>query len=327
MKVLVVGAGAVGQVYGRHLHAGGAEVTFLMKPKHAGACRRGFVLYPLGRREKGPVVFRELDVVTSAAEVAGRRFDQVWMCVPSTALRGPWLDELLASIGEAIVVSLTPGLEDRALLEARVPASRIVTGVIALVSYQTPLATEERPQPGVAYWFPPFSASPFDGDDAAVRAIVSTLRRGGCPARRKREAWRMAAMSSAVMMPELVALEASGWSLRALRRGPHMALAAEAAREALNVVARHHGVRPPLMRAFVRTPFLRAMLTVAPHLVPFDLEAYLAYHFTKVGEQTRLLMGSYISRGRELGLGVEALSRLGALLPAPSAHAPVAAGE
>ena len=34
MKVLIVGAGAVGQVYGRHLAAAGAEVCFYVKPKY-----------------------------------------------------------------------------------------------------------------------------------------------------------------------------------------------------------------------------------------------------------------------------------------------------
>lgn len=35
MKVLVVGAGSVGQVLGAHLQAGGAQVEFLVKPAYA----------------------------------------------------------------------------------------------------------------------------------------------------------------------------------------------------------------------------------------------------------------------------------------------------
>ena len=38
MKILVVGAGSVGQVYGYHLSLGGAEITFYVKDK-AGAIR------------------------------------------------------------------------------------------------------------------------------------------------------------------------------------------------------------------------------------------------------------------------------------------------
>jgi ketopantoate reductase len=33
MRALVVGAGAVGQVYGHHLARGGADVAFYVRPK------------------------------------------------------------------------------------------------------------------------------------------------------------------------------------------------------------------------------------------------------------------------------------------------------
>jgi len=34
MKVLIVGAGAVGQIYGHYYAEGGSEVTYLVKPRH-----------------------------------------------------------------------------------------------------------------------------------------------------------------------------------------------------------------------------------------------------------------------------------------------------
>ncbi len=46
-RVLVVGAGAVGQVYGLYLRRGGARVSFLVKPAHAAWCQRGFALHRL----------------------------------------------------------------------------------------------------------------------------------------------------------------------------------------------------------------------------------------------------------------------------------------
>ena len=50
LRVLVVGAGAVGQVFALHLARGGADVAFLVKPKYAEECGRGFTLYRLGGR-------------------------------------------------------------------------------------------------------------------------------------------------------------------------------------------------------------------------------------------------------------------------------------
>jgi 2-dehydropantoate 2-reductase len=312
VKALLVGAGAVGQVYGYHLQRGGAEVSFFVKEKYAAECRAGFLLYPLRRRTE-PAHFRGFGVLTHMAEVAAERFDEVWLCVSSTALRGPWLDELLGASGDATVVALTPGLDDREYLRARCSEERIVSGVITLVSYQTPLPGERRSDPGVAYWFPPLSASPFDGAPARVREVVKTLRAGGCPAHARRNTAVAAAFASALMMPPIVALEAEGWSLRALRRGGHLALAAAAAREALRIVGAHHGRPRPAYRIFARGPMLRLLCALAPRFVPFDLEAYLAYHFTKVGDQTEAMMQSYLQRGRELGLPTQAIDRLAAL--------------
>ena len=51
MRALIVGAGAVGQVFGHHLAKAGAEVSFLVKPKYVAECERGFMLYKLPRTE------------------------------------------------------------------------------------------------------------------------------------------------------------------------------------------------------------------------------------------------------------------------------------
>ena len=56
-KVLIVGAGAVGQVYARHAQLGGAEVTFFVRDKYREEVSRGFDMYPLNRRGTEPVRF------------------------------------------------------------------------------------------------------------------------------------------------------------------------------------------------------------------------------------------------------------------------------
>ena len=45
MKVLIIGAGAVGQVYGHHITNGGADVAFYIKEKFAAELDKDFYLY------------------------------------------------------------------------------------------------------------------------------------------------------------------------------------------------------------------------------------------------------------------------------------------
>ncbi len=320
LSVLVVGAGAVGQVYARHLQLGGAGITFLVRDRYRESTAAGFVLYPLNRRTKAaPVRFDGFAVVTSPAELA-KPVDLVLLTVSSPALRGPWLGELAAATRDATWVVLQPGLTDRGLIEAAgVAPDRIVTGLISLISYHAPLAGETRfPGPGMAYWFPPGSPSLFSGPPGRVDPLVAALRAGGQPAKRHADAARFAMFPSAVMMAYLVALESSHWSLRALVRGPQARLAARAAREALAIVGRAHGFRVPLTsRLVARRSIMRIGLWFSRRLAPLPLETYLEAHFTKVGDQTRELVASYIALGSDAEQSVSALRELVAALPPP----------
>ena len=55
-KVLLLGAGAVGQVYAYHLALAGAEIGFKVRPKYVEETTAGFDLYELGitHAPKGP---------------------------------------------------------------------------------------------------------------------------------------------------------------------------------------------------------------------------------------------------------------------------------
>jgi 2-dehydropantoate 2-reductase len=321
MRVLIVGAGAVGQVYGYHLQRGGAEVAWFVKEVHAAVARQGFLLYPLNRartRRATPPLERlsGCAVLTSPDEVrrAGP-FDQVWLAISAPALRGAWLGPLLAAAGDATVVLLTPGIEDRALVVSHVPASRLVIGIIAFVAYPAPLAGETRfPEPGLAYWLPPLLASPFAGPPAARRAVVRALKKGGLPAvalPARDRSGRAGAFGVALSMPLLMALEAADWSFARLRKSRELLdLWALATRQALGAAAAHTGLRPPPVRLAVSTLGPRWLLPLSRGVTPFPLETYLAYHFTKVGDQTRHYLRELIAWGREAGVPVDAIESL-----------------
>lgn len=327
MRVLVVGAGAVGQVYGLHLQRGGAEVTWFVRDKYRAAAERGFDLYRLrGRGQPEPVRLEGCSVVSRPDEVAARRFDQVYLAVSSPALGGPWLAELIAATGDATIVTLQPGQDDReVLLAAGVPVDRLVSGMITLISYAAPLPGETRfPRPGMAYWFPPMAPCPMSGPRERAAAVVGALRAGKLPARLHPDVLRVAAFPPAILMPLLVALETAGWSLREVVRGDPLARGTRAAREALAVTAVTTGRRPPLgARWMVRPWMLRLALAVARRVIPLPLEVYLREHFTKVHDQTIMLMAGYIVKGRRTGIEVKTLE--GLLAAVAPARAVVAA--
>jgi len=93
------------------------------RAKYADECRRGFAFYPLNRRRPrtAPVRMTPGAILTRLDEVKATAWDQVYLCVASHALRGAWLGELAAAIGDATVIALQPGSEDRDVILKVVP--------------------------------------------------------------------------------------------------------------------------------------------------------------------------------------------------------------
>jgi ketopantoate reductase len=309
VNVLLVGAGAVGQVYARHLQLAGARVAFLVRPHAAAACKAGMTLYPLKRgKDRAPVELRADAVYTSLDEVAAESWDQVWLCVPANALDEGWLRSIAAAVGRAVVVALPPGIDSEERIRKAFPASSVVPAMIGMLSYQAPLPGESVPRPGVAYLFPPGSPSAFGGPEG--RAVAALLARGGCPAVENQRIGAASAFGTGLLMPNMAALELSGWSLAALLRGPWLAVAAAAARQAMRIAAARLGVRAPFSVHLISGFTLRLVWTVAPWVLPIDLETYLRYHFTKVGEQTRQLLAEIRRDGEAHGLATSAIVTL-----------------
>jgi 2-dehydropantoate 2-reductase len=308
--VLVVGAGAVGQVFALHLARGGAEVAFLVRPKYAKECARGFTLYRLGGRTLATESLT-CRAVTSAADAAREHWDQVYLTVSSNALRGDWLGELGRATGDATVVMLQPGLDDHAYVAEHVAPGRIVDGVINFLSYHTPLPGETRfPAPGMAYWLFPGRA-PFSGEDGHVRAVVAALRAGKLPAKRVDDVHTSNAFGAALLSMFVAALEASEWSFRTMRVGGNATLGGRAAAQAMRVVGHEVAHRRPLGLWFAARPFaFRAVLRLAPRIAPLDIEAYMKAHFTKVQEQMRGSLHTYLDRGRTATLDITAIEAL-----------------
>lgn len=299
MKVLIVGAGAVGQVFGRHTQLGGAELAFLVRPAYASAVEQGLTLYALGQPERWtPRTLSASAVLTDATQVPAFAPDGIFLCVSSTALRqGPWLSELATAAPQATVVTLQPGLEDRAYVietlttaigsdDAAAAEERVVSGLIGFMSYTAPLPGDPIDIPGTAYWVPPLTDLPFSGQRA--EAVVELLRRGGLAAKRHADVAARLAFAGPLLQMQIVALECAGWSFAELRRQrPLRQLAFEASVEAIQLAERHVDQRAPLALRLLRPWMLDAGLRLMARLAPFDLERFFELHFTKVGDQTR----------------------------------------
>lgn len=313
MKVLVVGAGAVGQVYGRHLQRGGCEVDFYVREKYLAELKPGVTVYPLNESRWQPVVFKGYGLMTRLEEIESQTYDQVWLCISSTALKGDWLEPFLKAIqrgkAEVFLVCMQPGIVDQEYVKARWPAERLIWNLITVISYHSPLPTETREPPGMAYWFPPLSKTPFSGPKTEVQALVKTLNKGGLKSAHTGASGTDAPLISSILMTQLMGLEGCEWSFRKYKSHEYLGLACQAGREAMSIAAKKLG-RRPWGRCLVRPFTLRRLMGWAPVVIPFDIETYLKVHFTKVGDQTRAAIQQYIELGHQLNCDTSALREL-----------------
>ena len=301
MKVLVIGAGAIGQVFARHFALGGATVHLLVRPRQEEEAKRGFVMYPLNRGARTrttPVRLEGMTVHTDQDAALTEPYDLVVLAISSVALRsGDWLARLGASLGDAALLALQAGPDDAALIAQHIPPERTAWGMLAVISFQAPLPEQELPEPGIAYWFPLFSKLAFSGPDAIITPILRTLNAGGLPAKRVGSVPNEVAVAGPMLNKVIHALEVGGWSFQTLIRDPTLlSLAVQAMREAWATAAVTSGEKTPLGPRLLRPFMLRWTLRLAPYILPFDLEQFFHQHYVKVGEQTLLVADGHIAK-------------------------------
>lgn len=320
MKVLVVGAGAVGSVYGYYASQGGADVSFLVKPKHRANLAAGITLYafPTVGKKAREILFQKFSVLDDPGQVANSHWDLVFITVPSNALRtGDWLKTLVAGAKDATIVTLQPGLNDREyiLSETGIPEERLVSASIPIVSYLAPMPGESFDKPGYAFWVPPGGAvSVSYGDEARRRSAIHLLNRGGLKAKAATD-FRKKSLIGEVLLRLLVAgLERSNWSFQRFMNGEYIELATDSMREALPIVAKVRGVSDPsrnfLKRQIVKPWAVRTAMRAFLALAPFDGESFFRVHFTKVEEQMHQGLLDLIEAGKREKLPTTSLSLL-----------------
>lgn len=313
-KILLVGAGAVGQVYGMRLADAGNDVSFLIKEKYAAELSQGVVLYDINRdkRRSKPIRFSQYRTLTSWQSAASVQWDMIVLCISSVALQDGFdFEGLKLALGDATLVMLQPGPEDMTLVQQHVAPSCIVQGMITLISYHTPMPGENTPVAGTAFWLPPVAPMPFAGPVHRRSDVIRTFIGAGIAAKSVQDMRTQSLHMTAFFMTFLTALEASEWKFKRLRNDSVMiSRMLDAAKEAAAAIAAKHGVKAPFWLNWVSPWMVKSLLRVAPHALPLDLERFLQVHFTKVKSQTKLLLSCYLRDAKAAGLSAGQLSLL-----------------
>ena len=123
MKILILGAGAIGGYVGGRLHQSGADVTFLVRPARNEALKRdGLVI----KSTKGDIT-QKVKTVTTASD--GGPYDLVLLTCKAYDLDSA-IDAIASAIGASTtIVPLLNGMRHLDTLDARFGADKVVGGL------------------------------------------------------------------------------------------------------------------------------------------------------------------------------------------------------
>jgi len=311
MKVLIVGAGAVGQVYGYQLQKAGHHVTFYGRNLDSGLKQKGFILYPLNQSRGNPVEFKNFAVAQRIEDLGRSQFDLIFLCFPSTGLYDAEFAKLAATFGDALVVVLQPGLKDQEYAKKLISSSSFVSGVITFIAFQTPLpGSKEHTIPGVAYWFPPGCKLVFSGQKMLAERVIKLFERSEVQGKWVENTIADGAIPAAILSCFVKAVENENWSIDQFLASPNLIQVQTAMQEAIAIICRHYRIKLPLMRHFLTPWMFRMIIAFARWAMPFDLDVYLKFHYTKVAAQSQLDYESYLTLGAQYHLETTALKAL-----------------
>ncbi|MEF2976309.1 ketopantoate reductase family protein [Subtercola sp. YIM 133946] len=172
MRILVVGAGAVGGFFGGRLVQAGRDVTFLVRPARAAAlAEHGLRIHTL----KGDDLTLRVNTVTAAelaaAPTAGavdlpeasppvdRAYDLVLLAVKAYGLEQAMAD-IAAAIGpDTIILPTLNGMRHIDLLRERFGAGHVIGGVCVVATQVDDDATIRQVAPGAALSYGEFDGS------------------------------------------------------------------------------------------------------------------------------------------------------------------------
>jgi hypothetical protein len=317
MKVLIVGCGAVGQVFGLHLQNAGVELGLYDRPAILAGLKRGLehggmpVFQISNSRGREPGARRLVKYQVVMDEAGCRRFkpDQIWFAVPSPVYHSGWFREFLQKVPSGRVVCFAPEGRRPEFIPDGVDGDRLVFGGITFMAWQGGPEGGGGRQ-GVNFWRSPLGI-PLAGEKSACGEVGRLLKKAGFRFSVGKPDSRLQASVTAVMTAFTAGLELAGWSLRAYRGNPWLRRAACASREMVLSQLPEPGLFTRLLVGILSSTacFFLAALCL-PLLFPFDIEKYMMFHYRKTREQTLALLGVYLRDGSRRSLPVEHIRAL-----------------
>jgi 2-dehydropantoate 2-reductase len=126
MRFLILGAGALGGLFGAKLLKGGADVTFLVRPQRAAQLRRdGLIVKSLDGEIRSQVNVVQQEQISAP-------FDVVLLCCKGFDLEVA-IDAVAPAIGEqSVILPVLNGVRHLDVLKERFGAQRVLGGVTAI---------------------------------------------------------------------------------------------------------------------------------------------------------------------------------------------------
>lgn len=303
LDIAVVGAGAVGQVFGGRLAAAGHRIFLVARADRVPAINEhGLRL----RRHDGQ---EELIPVSGSAPAldSSKRWDYVLV-----AVRAEQLDEVLASLehcgahGRALVICTAiwgpqPSYRIRAFEETLVLSPGIIAGEV---------------DGAIRYYLWRTAVGPLAGPlTAAAEELVVALRAAGVPTRVRKDVARSYATFLAAALPWALAIEDNGFEPAALARDrTRCSLAGRAAHEALALIRKRTGqgevVASLIAAASGCLVRLASRVVTPPSLTSRVWTQVMWNHLRKIAAQDRKMLADLYHWGRANGEKTPALETL-----------------
>lgn len=302
MHICVIGAGALGKVYGIRLAVGGERVSFLVRPERLTDEAPFSIELITGTQRR--------DTIAKPAKVTEVPDDAEVILL---AVRVDQIDDRLATLMRAAphvpVVSLTPLLpHDYQRLDGMLGApGRLVAAQSGVVSYDR--------EGIVRYWLPKASPTLIDasGPRETISALEKALVGAGIPAKVEPNVRESNPATSIAFFPLVLALDAVGGTAASVLANKEVTKDAFAAMKEARELAQKVGPMAAwagLLLKFVSPLSLRVGIRLAEKAAP-EAVGYVEHHFGhKVHAQNVQMGREIVELGREKGVAMPAFERL-----------------
>ncbi len=287
MRVVIVGAGAVGVLIGVQLEHKKHEVAYLVRKGRRAEMKRLLLVHASSgetRCRERPTVFEEGEAVPP--------FELALLCV-----RGDQVEAAAATVAAHLPPTVAIGVAAPAPI-ARLRAAHPGGPVFAIV----PMFWSWPEAPGTWRWMvPPLAKTLVSGEgdaaaDAKAKELAEALTAAGLPARTAPSVERSAAGPMATGVALLAGWELAEWDLdRLCRDKPLRKLTASAMAEAARIAGPESGTLGRLL-ALAPGRALDVVLMAAPRLVPSRMDEMWRVHGPKIRAQTRAMLDELLAR-------------------------------